>query len=274
MIPLLSHEDLAGNINILNNELKEVTNWFKANKLSVNVQKTNYMLLGTRKRNTKDDDKILVELDDAKLERVITTKFLGVIIDENLSWKNHIDGVTKTISRNIGVINKLKHSVPQKVLYTLYCTLVLPYINYNILVWGNTCKSYIDKILRLQKWAVRSITNSHYRSHSAPLFKQLKILNVYDTYKLEVGIFMFRYSLNQLPESFKCFFSKNNDSHEYYTRNGNDFTLTRNKKVFSDQSIKTCGPIYWKCIDHKIKQSKSVKHFRTQFKRHILLNYT
>ena len=72
--------------------------------------------------------------------------------------KKHIDGVTKTISRNIGVINKLKYFVPERVLHTLYCTLVVPYVNYNILVWGSTCCSYMDKILKLQKWAVRSIT--------------------------------------------------------------------------------------------------------------------
>ena len=270
---LYSHEDLVSNINVVNNELKEVTNWFKANRLSVNAKKTNYMLLGARQRNSRDDDKIMIKLDDTSLERVLTTKFLGVTIDENLTWKNHIDGVTKTISRNIGVINKLKYTVPERVLHTLYCTLVLPYINYNILVWGNTCYSYMDKLLKLQKWAVRSITKSHYRSHSAPLFKKLKILNVYDSYKLEVGVFMFRYSLNQLPERFNIFFARNNDFHDYHTRNGNDFTLTRNKKVFSDQSIKTTGPILWKSIRQNIKDSRSIKHFRNQLKSHYLSNY-
>ena len=111
------------------------------------------------------------------------------------------------------------------------------------------------------------------RSHSAPLFKKLKILNVYDSYKLEVGVFMFRYSLNQLPERFNIFFARNNDFHDYHTRNGNDFTLTRNKKVFSDQSIKTTGPILWKSIRQNIKDSRSIKHFRNQLKSHYLSNY-
>ena len=75
--------------------------------------------------------------------RVTKTKFLGVIIDENLTWKNHIDGIIKTISRNIGMINKLKFFVPERILRTLYCTLVLPYINYGILIWGQACKTYL-----------------------------------------------------------------------------------------------------------------------------------
>ena len=81
-------------------------------------------------------------LDNTKLQRVDNTKFLGVTIDENLSWKNHIDGITKTISRNIRMINKLKFFIPERILRTLYCTHVLPYINYGILILGKACKTY------------------------------------------------------------------------------------------------------------------------------------
>ena len=102
----------------------------------------NYMILGTphmTSRKTSDNSNIV--LNDTILERVKVTKFLGVLIDECLTWKNHIDCISKTISRNIGVMNKLKHSIPHCILRTLYCTLILPYINYGILIWGNTCKS-------------------------------------------------------------------------------------------------------------------------------------
>ena len=103
-------------------------------------------------------------LDKTKLKRVDKTKFLGVTIDGNLSWKNQI------ISRNIGMINKLKFIIPERIPHTLYCTLVLPYITYGILIWGKACKTYLEKIHKLPKWAVRIyISNSHYRSHSAPL---------------------------------------------------------------------------------------------------------
>jgi hypothetical protein len=193
---------------LINKELGEVSNWFKANKLSINASKTNYMLLGTPQMVSKKDKstndhstkpEIGITLDDTKLERVEKTKFLGVTIDENLSWKCHIDGISKTISRNIGIINKLKHFIPERILYSLYCTLIIPYVNYGILIWGNTCKTYLEKILKLQKWALRCISNSHYRSHSGPLFAKYNILNVFDTYKIELGIFMFKFHTTQLP---------------------------------------------------------------------------
>jgi len=275
---LYSHDDIASKIDVINKELEEVTQWFKANKLSVNAGKTNYMLMGTRHGNSKyvtssADKNITIELDNTKLQRVNSTKFLGVIIDENLTWKNHIDGISKTIARNIGVLNKLKHSIPERILYSLYCTLILPYVNYSVLVWGNTYQSYMDKIFKLQKWAVRTVSNSHYRSHSAPLFQRFNILNVYDTYKLEVSVFMFRHSRNQLPSTFKNFFIKQIESHDYNTRNSDDYILTRNKKVFSDQTVRTSGPLMWKSLDQNLKMSASIKQFRSQFKRYLLSQY-
>ena len=189
---LFSHQDIVSQNDIINNELQEICNWFQANKLSVNASKTNYMVLGTHHSTRKFIDinqdiniltdsessgsrdvekvKLKVKLDDVSLNRVSSTKFLGVIIDENLTWKNHIDAISKTISRNIGMLTKLKHFVPENILYSLYFTLILPCINYGVLIWGKTCKTYLDKIFKLQKWAIRTISNSHYRSHTGPLF--------------------------------------------------------------------------------------------------------
>ena len=146
---LFSTNDIVSQIPLINRGLLEVSNWFKANKLSVNATKTNYMIMGTPKMTSMIDQTDII-LDNTKLDRVTKTKFLGVIIDENLTWKIHIDGITKTISRNIGMINKLKFFVPERILRTLYCTLVLPYINYGILIWGQACKTYLEKIYKLQ----------------------------------------------------------------------------------------------------------------------------
>ena len=142
------------------------------------------------------------------LNRASSTKFLGVIIDENLTWKNHIYAISKTISRNTGMLTKLKHFVPENILHSLYCTLILPYINYGVLIWGNTSKIYLDKIFKLQKWAIRTISNSHYRSHTGLLFSKFNVLNVHDTFNLNLGIFMYKHHSNQLPPIFSTYFTK------------------------------------------------------------------
>ena len=92
---------------MINSELQEVTNWFKANKLSVNASKTNYMLLGTNHKLSRLDENGSIILDNTNLKLVNDTKLLGVI-DENLNWTNHIETISKNISRGGGNYQQTK----------------------------------------------------------------------------------------------------------------------------------------------------------------------
>ena len=110
--------------------------------MSLNAKKTNLMFLGTLFQTKKIDDRYTVCLDGCKLTRVGEAKFLGIVIDENLTWNKQIDNVRKSCARNISVLNKLKHFLPEQALYRLYCSLVLPYLNYGLLLWGNANKTH------------------------------------------------------------------------------------------------------------------------------------
>ena len=83
---------------------------------------------------------------------------------------------------------------------------------------------------------MRVISNSHYRSHTASIFQKYNILNVYDSYKLEVGVFMYQYFQNLLPSSFNTFFSKRSDIHDYHTRNRSNFKLEIKRSLLIKQS--------------------------------------
>ena len=76
-------------------------------------------------------------------------------------------------------MNKLKYAISGRILKTLYCTLIQPYLSYGILIWGSTCKSYLDKLVKLQKWAIRTVCSSHYRSHTGHLFAKCNFFNCY-----------------------------------------------------------------------------------------------
>ena len=270
-----SHTDILSKYDLVNKELLEVNNWFKANKLSVNASKTNFMVLGTNHKTSRISNNVKKDiiLDNIALERVDKTKFLGVTIDDNLTWKTHIDNISKNISRGIGVINQIKHFVPEKVLYSLYCTLILPYINYAILAWGNTCKKYLDKIFILQKKALRIISNSHYLCHSAPIFKKYQLLNVYDTYHMELSIFMYKHFSNQLPAAFDNYFMQQINRHKYHTRNATDYNICHTKTEFAHKTIRAAGPRKWNITDKNMKMAKSVNQFRSQIKKSLIINY-
>ena len=121
------------NINI---ELSKVYEWLAINELSLNVEKTKYMIFHTINKGISQ-----IELDfyinDEKIERVNRFNFLCIVLDEKLSWKHHIDMISNKISRCVGVLNRLKHFLPTNILRTLYCGMIQSHLNYAILVWGH-----------------------------------------------------------------------------------------------------------------------------------------
>ena len=184
-----SHRNPNSLVNVVNSELEKVTQWIKANKLSLNLQKNKYMLFS----NSIDTLPKNIIFDDTPLEVVLFITFLGITVDNKLSWKYHIDNTCKIISRNIGIINKLKFHFPTSSLLMLYSSLILPYLNYGILTWGNTQQTLLNRLLLLQKKSLRIIYHSAPLSHTDPLFVNGRLLKTNDLYLLHLGQFMYKY---------------------------------------------------------------------------------
>ena len=104
------------------------------------------------------------------LEEKLYVKYLGVLIDSNLSWKYHIGHITSKISKAIGIISRLRYYVPTNTLLTIYRSLIFPYLSYGIAVWGQAAQTYVSQVLALQKRALCFIYFAPYRSHAIPLF--------------------------------------------------------------------------------------------------------
>ena len=112
------------------------------------------------------------------LERKDFVKFLGILIDCNLKWKHHIDFISLKISKTSGILARLRHFVPTETLLMIHRSLIMPYLSYGICVWGRAAKSYISKLLVLQKRALRLIYFALSDAHAIPLFIESKILHV------------------------------------------------------------------------------------------------
>ena len=125
-----------------------------------------------------DNDIRCLKMNDIYLERVMELKYLGIYLDENLSWSSHVNSIGTKISKSIGIIRRLNRVLPEKILKTLYYALIHPHINYCMLLWGYNS----EKIKRLQKQAVRAVTQSHFRAHSSNIFFKLNILKVEDLF--------------------------------------------------------------------------------------------
>ena len=95
-------------------------------------------------------------------------KYLGVLIDSKLSWKNHVDFVALKISKTIGLLSKLRHFVPHHILVNIYNTLITLYLRYGLIAWGQASKTHLNKLLTLQKRALRFIYSCDRRDHAVP----------------------------------------------------------------------------------------------------------
>ena len=156
-----------------------------------------------------------LKLDGVNIETVNSFDFLCIILDKHLTWKDHIQKISNRISCSIGVINRLKRFIPQPILKIIYNSMILPYLNYSILTWGTKSK----RLQKLQKWAIRTITNSKYNSHCDPLFKKLHLLKIQGVYTLSCLKFYYRYTNKSLPSYFETIFDVTHPPHDYNTRN-------------------------------------------------------
>ena len=121
---------------------------------------------------------------------------------KTLREKSHINYVCKIISKSIGIIYRSRSELSTKTKLSLYYTLVYPYLSYCNIVWSSTYITSLNRILLLQKRALRVIANSDYRTHLAPLFIHLNILDIYKVNSFHIAKFMFLYNQRLLPWFF------------------------------------------------------------------------
>ena len=160
-----------------------------------------------------------LHINNIKLECLDSFNFLSITIAKHLSWKEHINLIANKISRTKGVINRLKNYIPENVLLTIYNTLIIPHLNYWILTW----RFNSDRILKIQKNTVRSITLSKCNAHTEPIFKTLKLLKINYIFKCQTLKFCYKLINCNLPVYFNHgdWYSPISNIHCYNTRRQN-----------------------------------------------------
>ena len=182
---------------VVNSELEKVNTWLKLNKLSINVNKTNCMFFTKRRHLTP----LQFSMNNRSIDVVQHFNYLGIMLDENMSWKTHIAMVRNKLSRINGILHRLKYYFPRNILITLYKSLFTPHINYGLLLWGQAGEN-LDKI---RKKTIRTITYNNYTAHTEPLLKELNLLKVKDMFDLKILKFLFKLYHNELPPYFNIY---------------------------------------------------------------------
>jgi hypothetical protein len=249
-----------------------ITEWLHANKLSLNTEKNKYMIFHTPQKNISNI-KLKLKLYDNPIQQVQEFNFLGLVVHECLNWNSHISNISNKISKNLGILNKLKRFLPRYILITMYNSLILPHIYYGILVWGHSC----PRVIKLQKRALRIIINSKYNAHCEPILKLLNLLSVDDIHTAQCLKFYHKYVNGNLPAYFHDMYTANSSFHNYNTRNRHNITLPYSRTSFAQQSIRFKVPAILQrtpaIVSDKII-SHSLQGFSTYCKSYLISKYS
>ena len=225
-------------------------------KLALNVSKSKYSIFSP--------SNISINICNSVLEREHSTKFLGLNIDEQLTWKSHINKLKAKLSSSIYIINRIKNHLPHKALKDIYYTLIHSHLIYGITAWG--ASSQIEHLFKIQKKVIRLINRKAFRAHTDPIFKRENVIKIYDLYKLHSALLIYDYKHNKLI--------KHNKSHSptfswirsnTVTRQINDISHSRPRTQSSARTPSHCAPTICNALTPQMKQMIN----RNQLKRTI-----
>ena len=266
---------LRKNINI---DLSLIFQWLCANRLSLNVDKTEFVVFKPPRKTLKE--RITLKLNGKKIFESHKIRYLGLIIDEKVTWRFHLLELRKKLSQITGIIFKLKKlGTPVYTLKSVYFALFQSYLNYGLCVWGQASSEDLKKIETLQKKVIRVITGAEIDADSGILFKELGILKIKDLLHFKNVSLMWDYDHNKLPAYFKNFFTYADQKHSYSTRFSCAGKLCEDKKFKSTRnginSFAFIGPKTLNALKNLelYQEAKTKLYFLRKYRKYLLDGY-
>ena len=163
--------------------------------------------------------------------------------------------------------------LPTNILRMIYNAIIAPFLDYGISIWGSAANIYLDRLFKLQKRAIRIVNHSPFLAHTSSIFYSLKLLNIYDIYKYQLGIFMFLCHKKLLPTSVLKYYSLNCNIHSHATRNAANFHIPKARTMLTYKSIVYQGPVVWNSIPNEIRNSITLNLFKCKYKKFLQVKY-
>ena len=248
-------------IDSTNRELSKLNDWTLANKLTIHAGKTKLLIVSNRIQSQQN---LGINLLNNFISPVNNCKYLGVRLDNKMTFKDHIGYVISKISRYTGILYKIRDNLPTKTRLDYYYAYIYPYLSYNTLIWGCAYLNYLQPLIIQQKRAVRTIANAGFMDHTDPIFKQLKLLKVKDIYNLQLGLYMYhaRNRGEYASQSNIHTRGSDHDAHSVVHR------LSR-----SQHAVSYAGPQFWNTLPIDIRSINNFGRFKKSLKEHLINKY-
>ena len=210
---------------------------------------------------------------DKKISRAKCVKYLGILIDENLKWSEHINEVYIKLRKYIGIFYKIRNKLPRRVLRNLYFATVYPQLQYGVELYANTCYSYLKDLIVLSNWLLRILQFKPRICEVADLyvnFDTLKIPELFE-YKILQIVHKFFNHNDSLPPSFENYFTLTSTIHEHCTRGNSNVYVDRSRVDYGARCLKALAGKYWNSLPKDIKIVISYNAFKVKLKSPLQL---
>ena len=220
---LIKNKSLKRIKKLLNQDLKSLNAWLKANKISLNASKTEILIF--RHHNKPINYDLKIKLDGKRLYPSKFVKYLGILIDSQLNWSYHVKSLVPKLARANGMLAKIRHYVSRESLRSIYFAIFSSLMNYGSHVWGQVNNGYVKRIIKLQDKSIRIINFAKYHDPTSELYKKSSILKFQDQIRLN-NYFHVHDSINrQLPPSLQENFHYLHDIHAHKTKSSDQFCV-------------------------------------------------
>lgn len=253
-------------IQFVNSDLNNISEWLLANKLSLNVTKTEQMFIASDDSLNKISDSAIIYLGNKQLKRVRKSKSLGICIDERLSWTDHIDSVSKKVSSAIGGLRQVRSFIDRETAITIYNSLIQPLFDYCDIVWDTIGVTLALRLQKLNNRAGRTITQLSYDIRSSDIRSQLGWSTLDERRSNHKSIMMYKILHDNAPIYLKEYFLYVNDNTDYNLRGGRNLILPKPKTDYLKKSFKFSGAKVWNNLPLHLKYHDTLSSFKRDLK--------
>ena len=253
--------------NVVKNHLQEdllhVHDWLCANKLTLHIDKTNCMLIGSKPRLKHAND-ITLDFEGNSVKQVECITYLGIQLDSCLKFDTHVHNMICKLNRAIGVLKRASKYLPLKSRILVYNTIVLPHFDYCVIVWGTCNEGLLNRLQKIQNKAMRTVLQCPYRTHICDMLTRLNWMNVRQRIFYQQCMVMWRVCQGTVPDYLINSFSVQKGYNTRAVASGN-YKVPRDHQ----RSFAVTGSVAWNTLPSDIKLQTNQCAFKKLLVRYI-----
>ena len=255
----------------MSNDLNRIFNWLSSNKLTLNILKTYFMVIGSRQRIATLAGNISLSVNGLTLQQVESTKCLGLPINQFLTWRNHLQSVRQKVGCGIRILKRIRPFVGLEHLINVYRSMVEPYFTYCCIVWDSTGETLVDSLQKLQNRAARVITGASYSKHSADIRHKLGWLSLSEMRQHHMALMMFKVNHGLCPSYLSDMFDISTSRLSYDLRpSGKNLIVPKARTNYFKNSFASAGAKLWNSLPSSLKEKTSLKQFKAKIRSYLL----